>query len=83
MMNDRQNCSNCRHREGEKQGDDDMATRPVRRVFSVPESAEILGISRSTAYELVGAGKLRSIRLGRRILVPMRAIEALIEGEGR
>jgi excisionase family DNA binding protein len=43
-----------------------------RLVVSVPEAARLLGISRTHAYELIARGELPSIRLGRRILVPLR-----------
>ena len=37
---------------------------------TVTEAARILGISRTTAYETVRDGSLRSIRVRRRILIP-------------
>jgi excisionase family DNA binding protein len=52
-----------------------------RRVWSVDEAARILGISRAHAYELVARQELRSVRLGRRIVVPKRAVSELL-GEG-
>ena len=52
--------------------------------YSIDESAEILGISRSSAYELAnqwlrsdGEQGLPCTRLGRRILVPRTAITRL------
>ena len=42
------------------------------------EAAAILGISRSTAYELVKAGELPALRLGRRIVIPTHALVALL-----
>jgi excisionase family DNA binding protein len=47
--------------------------------MSVEEASEALGISRSLAYELVRRGELPSLRLGRRIVVPVRALEDLVE----
>jgi excisionase family DNA binding protein len=47
-------------------------------VVTVPEAARLLGISRTHAYELVARGDLAAIRLGRRIVVPKRAIESLL-----
>ena len=49
-----------------------------RMLVSVTEASRALGVSRSFAYELVAAGVLRSIRLGRRVLVPVSALEDLI-----
>jgi excisionase family DNA binding protein len=49
-----------------------------QRVVSVSEAARILGISRSHAYDLVRRRELPAIRLGRRIIVPLRAIEDIL-----
>jgi excisionase family DNA binding protein len=54
-------------------------TRDGRLVLSVTEAAGLLGISRGLAYELVARGELPSLRLGRRIVVPRRALEDLLE----
>jgi excisionase family DNA binding protein len=48
-------------------------------VLTVAEAGELLGISRAFAYELVARGELPVIRLGRRRLVPRRALLALID----
>ena len=49
-----------------------------RLLVSVNEAARVLGISRSYAYELVAAGILVPVRLGRRVLIPLTAIEELV-----
>jgi len=49
-----------------------------RALMSVNEAARVIGISRSYAYELVTSGHLASVRLGRRVLVPISAIDDLI-----
>jgi excisionase family DNA binding protein len=46
--------------------------------LSVPEVAELLGISRGLAYELVARRELPALRLGRRLVVPRHLIEALL-----
>jgi excisionase family DNA binding protein len=43
--------------------------RPL--AITVEEAARVLGIGRSTAYELVHSGDLKCIRLRRRIVVPV------------
>ena len=48
---------------------------------SVTEAATALGISRAHAYELVARGELPSLRLGRRIVVPRRGLERLLDGD--
>jgi excisionase family DNA binding protein len=49
-----------------------------RLTVSVTEAAELLGISRALAYELVARGELPSLQFGRRLVVPWRAIERLL-----
>lgn len=50
-------------------------------VMTVEEAAELLGISRGLAYELVRRRELPAIRLGRRLVVPRRKLLALIDGD--
>jgi len=47
-------------------------TRPL--TLTVTEAGNLLGVSRSTAYELVRTGELGSIRLRRRVVVPVNAV---------
>jgi len=49
--------------------------------FTVMEVAELLGICRGTAYELVSQGVIPSLQMGKRILVPKRQLEKLLDGE--
>ena len=46
--------------------------------FSVTEMAELLGIGRSKAYELVRSGTIPSLRLGRRIVIPKLALSRFL-----
>ncbi len=50
-----------------------------RLTYTVPEAAALLGISRDLAYGLVRVGKLRTVRLGRRIVVPKDALAELLD----
>ena len=54
---------------------------PTKITFTVTEAAELLGISRSSAYGCVRRGEIPSLRLGRRVVVPRRAFEALLDGQ--
>jgi excisionase family DNA binding protein len=54
------------------------APRPRRGALSVTEAAEALGISRSYAYELIHAGTLPHLRLGRRIVIPISALDKML-----
>jgi excisionase family DNA binding protein len=52
-----------------------------RSTMTVEEAAEVLGISRTSAYECVRRGELRAIRLGRRLVVPRLVVDQLLAGE--
>ena len=54
---------------------------PEPMTLSVGQAAATLGISRALAYELVRRGDLPKLRLGRRIVVPRRALIELIESK--
>jgi excisionase family DNA binding protein len=49
---------------------------------TVEEAGELLGISRGLAYELVRRGELPSLHLGRRIVVPLPRLRAMLDGAG-
>ncbi len=55
-----------------------MATGDLRLVYSVVEAAELLGIGRSTAYDLVARGELATTRLGSRVVVSRPTLTALL-----
>lgn len=50
-----------------------------RYCMTVPEAAKKLGISRNFAYELVKKGQLPVIRFGKRLLIPKKALEKMLE----
>ena len=50
-------------------------------VLTVDEAALYLRISRGLAFAAVRDGTLPSVRIGRRILVPRRQLEALLDGQ--
>ena len=54
------------------------ALSPDRAVISVEEAGAVLGISRSTAYECVKRGEIPSIRLGRRVVVPVAEVRRML-----
>lgn len=60
----------------------EIAAEPITapdRLLSVDEAAERLGIGRTRAYGEIAAGRLRSVLVGRRRLVPSSAIAEFIE----
>lgn len=48
-------------------------------MLTVEETARVLRIGRNSAYEAVAGGSIPSIRIGRKIRVPRRALAAWIE----
>ncbi|CAM3975380.1 helix-turn-helix domain-containing protein [Deinococcus marmoris] len=56
------------------------AEQPQRLTRKPEEAAPMLGVGRCGVYELIRTGKLRSIRVGRKILVPLSAIDDFLSG---
>lgn len=48
-------------------------------VYTIPETAELLGISKSYAYELVKTRRLPVLELGRRKVIPKVQLDAWIQ----
>lgn len=51
--------------------------------FTVSETASLLGLSRNSAFKGVMTGEIPHIRVGKRILIPRRALEAMLATAGR
>jgi excisionase family DNA binding protein len=51
-------------------------------ILTVEETARLLGISRGLAFQAVRRGDIPSIRIGRRILIPVARLQALLVGDG-
>jgi excisionase family DNA binding protein len=51
------------------------------RAYGVKAFCKAFGVSRSTAYNLMADGKLRSVRVAGRRLIPADAAEALLKDE--
>lgn len=50
----------------------------TRLLLTVPEAAEALAISRSKLYELIAAGRVRSVRIDGSRRVPVEALETYV-----
>jgi excisionase family DNA binding protein len=46
-------------------------------LVSVQETARLLGIGERLAWDLVYAGEIKTIRLGRRVLIPRTVVEQI------
>ena len=49
-------------------------------LLSIKDACLLLGLSRTTLYGEMAAGRLRSVTVGRRRFIPRDAIEAFIAG---
>lgn len=52
-------------------------------VLSVIEAGRLAGLSRVSAYNMVRQGVIPSIRFGRRLVVPRKALMDLLNGSGK
>lgn len=51
----------------------------TRRTVSVEEAAMMLGISRAKAYDCARSGEIPALRFGRRIVVPLAALNRMLD----
>jgi excisionase family DNA binding protein len=60
--------------------------RPIERepdrLLSIEQAARALGIGRTALYSEIGAGRIRSFKVGRRRLIPSSAISEVASGQG-
>ena len=52
-----------------------------KMAFSIRETAEAIGCHPNTVYELVAAGKIPSIKLGRKILISKLELSKWLAGQ--
>jgi excisionase family DNA binding protein len=57
-----------------------MEAKIERKTLTVTEAAKALGVSRNKAYEAVRRGEIPTIKIGKRILVPVAALERMLQG---
>lgn len=48
-------------------------------LVTVEEAAHLLGVGRTTMFELIGRGDVKSIRLGRRRLIARKSLESFVD----
>lgn len=52
--------------------------KPIVLAHSIPETAEMIGVSRSKIYELFDTGELSHLKIGRRTLIERSEIERFL-----
>ena len=54
--------------------------KTLPRLLAIKQVIHELGISRTALYQLINDGKLRTVKIGRRRLVPAEAVDELVAG---
>ncbi len=54
--------------------------RLLSLTLTIPQAAQLLGLSVSKAYEAARSGELPTVRVGTRVLISRRRLEELIDG---
>ncbi|BDP41039.1 hypothetical protein DAETH_10080 [Deinococcus aetherius] len=54
---------------------------PQRLTIPFEEARLLVGVGRNTMYRLLNNGTIRCVRAGRKILIPLSAIEEFINGK--
>lgn len=52
-----------------------------RLTYSVPEAGAKIGLGKSASYEAARRGDIPTIRIGRKLLVPIQRLKRMLEGE--
>jgi excisionase family DNA binding protein len=52
---------------------------PQRLSYSVAEASKVIGLGRTTLYDLIKKGRINPIKVGQRTLIRHTDLEALIE----
>jgi len=55
-----------------------IPTPDQQPTLTVAEAGDVLGLSRSSAYDAVTRGDIPTIRIGRRLLVPTAALRRML-----
>lgn len=58
----------------------DPEIQPVMDLW--PDAGEILGICRRSAYKAAGTGEIPTIRIGRRLIVPVARLRGMLGMDG-
>ena len=58
-----------------------MAMNVPKLTYSIPGVCEALQISRTTLWKLVRSRRLKPVRIGRRVLFSLKAVEEFLNGD--
>ena len=70
-----------RHGQGEPYGVESRPLPPDQRLtLTIPEACQVLGIGETMLRQMIRVERLPILRIGRRVLIPRQAVEALVAG---
>lgn len=55
----------------------------IKRAYRVNEAVAAYGVGRTKLYALMKEGKLKTVKVGGRRLIPAESLEALLQGEAQ
>jgi len=70
------------HHDKTTTSDTTTPTRDDRILVSIPDACRLLGVGRSTVYELLGSGSLDGVKLRKRRLVVRSSISRFVASIG-
>jgi excisionase family DNA binding protein len=47
-------------------------------LLTIPQAASVLAVGRTTVYELIGAGDLEAVHIGRSVRIPVDALQSFV-----
>jgi excisionase family DNA binding protein len=56
-----------------------MAAAVAPLLLTIPQAASVLAVGRTTVYELIGAGDLEAVHIGRSVRVPVDALRSFVD----
>jgi excisionase family DNA binding protein len=59
----------------------DQAIQAPKLPYSIREACAASSLSRTTLYSHIASGRLRAVRIGGRTVIPVEALQTLINGE--
>ncbi len=59
----------------------DGVNETERLTYSVPEAGAKIGLGKSASYEAARRGDLPTLRMGRRLFVPVVRLKRMLEGQ--
>ena len=64
---------------GIESGEANALAGVVPLLLTIPQAAFVLAVGRTTVYELIGAGILEAVHIGRSVRVPVEAVRAFVD----